>query len=127
MDKRSPLSAQDEAYLIRRKEAGASHQAVANELQCAWETVRKHWQRHRHGRVAGKRGRPQRGVLSTYPPNLRAKLSGLMPVLRTTLRRVPTPWSSAPSVLAISTLSDSPIWAIRVVCSVRLRRPGCRT
>jgi hypothetical protein len=73
MDKRNPLSAQDEAYLIRRKEAGATHQTVANELQCAWETVRKHWQRHRHGRVAGKRGRPKRGVLSTYPPNLRAK------------------------------------------------------
>lgn len=73
MAKRSPLSAQEKARLIERKQAGATHQAVAKELACAWETVRKHWQRHRHGRVAAKRGRPQRGALSTYPPNVRAK------------------------------------------------------
>jgi len=73
MPNRSPLSVEEQAYLIRRKQAGASHQAVAKELQCAWETVRKHWQRQRHGRVAAKRGRPKRGVLSTYPPPVRAK------------------------------------------------------
>jgi hypothetical protein len=73
MAKRSPLSAQEKARLIERKQAGATHQTVANELQCAWETVRKHWQRHRHGRVAAKRGRPKRGVLSTYPAAVRAK------------------------------------------------------
>jgi hypothetical protein len=73
MPNRSPLSAEEQAYLIRRKQSGATHQAVADELQCAWETVRKHWQRHRRGRVAAKRGRPKRGVLSTYPPPVRAK------------------------------------------------------
>lgn len=73
MPNHSPLSAEEQAYLIRRKEAGASHRAVAHELGCAWETVRKHWQRQRRGRVAGKRGRPPRGVLSTYPPEVRAK------------------------------------------------------
>jgi transposase-like protein len=73
MPNRSPLSAEEKAYLIRRKQAGATHQAVANELQCAWETVRKHWQRQRRGRVAAKRGRPKRGALSTYPANVRAK------------------------------------------------------
>jgi hypothetical protein len=73
MAQRSPLSAEDQAYLIRRKQAGASHQTVADELHCARETVRKHWQRQRRGEVAAKRGRPKQGALSTYPPDVRAK------------------------------------------------------
>jgi transposase-like protein len=73
MAQRRPLSAEETRRLIERKQAGASHQAVANELGCAKETVRKHWQRHRRGGVAAPRGRPKRGALSTYPPNVRAK------------------------------------------------------
>jgi hypothetical protein len=77
MPNRGPLSAEEQAYLTRRKASGATHQAVANELGCARETVRKHWRRQRHGRVAAKRGRPKRGVLSSYPADVRAKAIAL--------------------------------------------------
>jgi transposase InsO family protein len=57
-------------YLYRRKRAGASHAVVAQELGCAAETVRKHWQAYRRRQPSGKRGRPASGILSTYPPEL---------------------------------------------------------
>ena len=46
-------------------------------------------------------------------------------VRRITLRKFPTPWSSAPSVLAISRFSESPMWVTREVCSARALRAGC--
>jgi transposase InsO family protein len=71
MEKRSPLSATDRDYLYRRKQQGASHRAVAQELQCSIETVRKHWKAYRHGQARRARGRPARGILSQYPEAVR--------------------------------------------------------
>jgi hypothetical protein len=73
MVKRSALSAEEQAYLIRRKQAGATHRAVADELACARETIRKHWRRHRQGQAVSRRGRPARGALSTFAPEVRSE------------------------------------------------------
>lgn len=67
MSTRQPLSAPEKEFLYRRKQAGASHAEVARELGCARETVRKHWQAYRRDRQPRKRGRPARGILSSYP------------------------------------------------------------
>jgi len=68
---RPPLTRAEQEELIQRKHAGASHAAVAQALHCAPETVRKHWKRLRHGLIRRKRGRPARGILSTYPELIR--------------------------------------------------------
>ena len=68
---RPPLTQAERKYLFQRKQAGASHAAVAQELHCAPETVRKHWKSFRHGQILRKRGRPTRGILSTYPEPIR--------------------------------------------------------
>lgn len=73
MTHRSPLSVDERAYLIRRKQAGATHRQVAAELGCARATARKHWQAYRRGRAPAARGRPRRGVLSTFAPEVRAE------------------------------------------------------
>ncbi len=77
MTHRSPLSVDERAYLIRRKQAGATHRQVAAELGCARATVRKHWQAYRRGRPPAARGRPRRGVLSTFASELRAQAVSL--------------------------------------------------
>lgn len=71
MEKRNPLSAMERDYLYRRKQQGASHRAVAQELKCSIETVRKHWKAYRHGHTRRDRGRPARGILSQYPEAVR--------------------------------------------------------
>lgn len=68
---RPSLTQAERDYLIQRKQAGASHAEVAQELHCAPETVRKRWKHFRHGNSRRKRGRPARGVLSTYPESMR--------------------------------------------------------
>lgn len=67
MIKRQPLSLAEREYLYQRKQAGASHAEVAQELHCSAETIRKKWKAYRRGQLPGKRGRPARGILSTYP------------------------------------------------------------
>lgn len=73
MEKRAPLSLAEKDYLYRRKQAGASHAEVAQELHCARETVRKKWQAFRRGQPQPKRGRPSLGILSTYPAEISQK------------------------------------------------------
>lgn len=68
---RPPLTQTERDYLVRRKQAGASHREVAQELQCAPETVRKQWKHFRHGNSRRRRGRPVSGILSTYPEDIR--------------------------------------------------------
>lgn len=67
---RKPLTAAEREYLQTRRQAGATLAQVASELGCSPETVRKWWRRHRRGQTAPRRGRPCRGVLSTYPTAL---------------------------------------------------------
>jgi transposase InsO family protein len=71
MAKRSPLSVTDCDYLYRRKQQGASHRSVAQELTCSIETVRKHWKAYRQGQPRRVRGRPAHGILSQYPDAVR--------------------------------------------------------
>lgn len=71
MSNRTALDQEELAYLTRRKKAGANHAAVAQELGCARETVRKHWQAIRRGRIPRSPGRPATGILSTYPEEVR--------------------------------------------------------
>lgn len=68
---RPPLTHAERDYLICRKQAGASHRQVAQELRCAPETVRKHWKCFRCGNTRRRRGRPAGGILSTYPEEIR--------------------------------------------------------
>jgi hypothetical protein len=70
MSQRPPLTSAELDDLARRKRAGASHASVAQELGCARETVRKHWQTLRRERSPRPRGRPPSGILSSYPDEL---------------------------------------------------------
>ncbi len=70
MGKRQPLDAGEKAYLWRRKQAGASHRQVAQELGCSLETVRKWWRIARRGGVPRPRGRPASGILSRFPTEI---------------------------------------------------------
>lgn len=74
---RKPLTGAEKAYLRRRKEAGATHQAVAEELGCSTETVKKWWRYERRGTPPRRRGRPAAGALSTYPAEVRATAEAL--------------------------------------------------
>lgn len=68
MTTRKPLTAAEKAYLTLRHTAGATYRLIAQELGCAYETVRKQARRQRaHPATVRSRGRPARGILSTYP------------------------------------------------------------
>ena len=70
MTTRQPLTEAEKAYRAMRRAAGASYRCIAHELNCASETVRKHARRQRDHQVVRARGRPARGMLSTYPTEL---------------------------------------------------------
>ena len=70
MTTRQPLTEAEKAYLAERRAAGATYPDIAHELGCAVETVRKHARRQRDQDVPRARGRPARGILSTYPAEL---------------------------------------------------------
>lgn len=74
---RAPLTQAEWAYIGSQKQAGATLAGIAKELHCARATVRKWWRRTRQGDVPVPRGRPRRGVLSTYPPALIAQAVAL--------------------------------------------------
>jgi hypothetical protein len=67
MTTRSPLTEAEKVYLAERRAAGATYPDIAHDLGCAVVTVRKHVRRHRDPQVSRARGRPARGILSTYP------------------------------------------------------------
>lgn len=73
MSRRGALTETERDYLKRRRAAGATLAMIATELQCAQETVRKWWRREQRGQPVPVRGRPRRGILSTYPPELVAQ------------------------------------------------------
>lgn len=68
MATRPSLTAAEQQHIQMRKQAGATLRQIADELQCAYETVRKWWRRR--GLPPPQRGRPVQGILSTYPPDL---------------------------------------------------------
>lgn len=68
---RAPLTEAEKQQIYEREQAGVSHARVAQELGCSPETVRKWWRRHRRGQAGRCRGRPRRGVLSSYPDEVR--------------------------------------------------------
>ena len=70
MTTRQPLTEAEKAYLAERRAAGATYPSIARDLRCAVETVRKHARRQRDHAVPRARGRPARGILSTYPAEL---------------------------------------------------------
>ena len=73
----APLTAEEKAYIVRRKEAGATLKTIANELHCSVWTVEKWWRMHQRGETPRSRGRPRRGALSTFPEVLRDKAKQL--------------------------------------------------
>ncbi len=68
MTARQPLTEAEKAYLAERRAAGATYPCIAHDLGGAVETVRKHARRQRAQSVPRARGRPARGILSSYPP-----------------------------------------------------------
>ncbi len=71
MTGRAPLTEAEKQQLYKRKQAGATHAVVADELGCSPETVRKWWRCYRQGRPRRRRGRPRTGALGTYPDDVR--------------------------------------------------------
>lgn len=67
MATREELTHAEQEYIRMREQAGATVGTIAVELHCSPETVRKHGCRHRRGQMPPPRGRPPRGILSTYP------------------------------------------------------------
>jgi hypothetical protein len=70
MTTRQPLTEAEKAYLVARRAAGATYRCIAQELNCTYETIRKHARRQRDHQVSRARGRPPHGILSTYPAEL---------------------------------------------------------
>lgn len=67
MTHRVSLSEAEKRLIGQRKAQGVTLPQIATELGCAYETVRKWWRWQRDGRKNRPRGRPKRGILSTYP------------------------------------------------------------
>ena len=70
MTTRPPLTEAEKVYLAERRAAGATYPDIARDLGCAVVTVRQHARRQRDHQVPRARGRPARGILSTYPTEL---------------------------------------------------------
>jgi transposase InsO family protein len=77
MGQRAALSEAEKQYLQRQKGAGVCLRQIAEELHCSTETTRKWWRWLRKGTRPKARGRPKRGILSTYPSALRETLVSL--------------------------------------------------
>jgi len=107
MATRTALSMAEQQYLLSRKHAGASLRTIAAELQCARATVRKHWRRLSKGAVPPPRGRPARGVLSTFPPALIA--------CAVELKRAHPHWG--PAAIRLE-LAAQPTWAAQPLPSL---------
>ena len=73
MTQRVPLSEAEKQLILQRKGEGKSLRQVANELRCSPETTRKWWRCRRDQRTVRRRGRPPRGILSTFPVGVRSE------------------------------------------------------
>ena len=81
MPRREPLSVEERTYVYHQKLQGIPLATLAQELGCSYYTARKWWRRGKkegeQGLRKNRRGRPQRGVLSTYPEALRDEIKRL--------------------------------------------------
>jgi hypothetical protein len=81
MLRREPLSVEERQYIYQQKLRGMPLFVVAEQLGCSYYTARKWWRRGRQEGERGlqrvRRGRPRRGVLSTYPRALREAIKRL--------------------------------------------------
>ena len=66
-----PLTADEKAYIVRRKKAGGKLKDIAEELHCSIWTVEKWWRYHDKGITPRPRGRPRQGPLSTFSEEVR--------------------------------------------------------
>jgi len=73
MTTRAPLTEAEKEHIYQRKQQGATLKTIAREVSCSPETARKWWRYCRDGKQPRARGRPRRGILSTYPEQLREK------------------------------------------------------
>jgi transposase-like protein len=71
MTARVPLTEAEKQYICERKQQGATLSKIAQELVCAQETARKWWRYQRDGKQPRARGRPRKGILSTYREEVR--------------------------------------------------------
>jgi transposase-like protein len=71
MTGRVPLTEAEKQQIYQRKQGGATHAAIAHELGCSAETVRKWWRYYRVARPRRRRGRPSLGALGAYPDAVR--------------------------------------------------------
>jgi transposase InsO family protein len=69
---RKALTKAEKEHICRRKQEGATHSQVAEELNCSPETIKKWWAYERQGKVPQPRGRPKQGALSSYSEQIRA-------------------------------------------------------
>lgn len=73
MSQRTPLTQAEKQWISQRKATGESLMQISVELHCSPMTVRKWWRCERDQRQVRARGRPKRGVLSTFPAPVREK------------------------------------------------------
>jgi hypothetical protein len=72
MAQRKALTESEKGCILMWKRQGISLAQMAQWLNCSCITVRKWWRRQRDHQPARPRGRPKRGILSSYPEALRS-------------------------------------------------------
>lgn len=77
MNRREPLTEAEKNYIYEQKLSGRRLADIAAELECTYSTARKWWRYRRDGTKPRPRGRPAKGVLSTYPEAVRQKAIAL--------------------------------------------------
>jgi transposase-like protein len=77
MATRAPLTEAEKEYIYERKQEGASLTKIGDALGCAYETARKWWRHQRDGTRPRPKGRPRRGILSSYPAAIRERAIAL--------------------------------------------------
>jgi transposase InsO family protein len=70
MIQRAPLTEAEKQYLLQGKRAGTRLCQLAEDLHCALITARKWWRHGRDQTQPRRRGRPAKGILSSYPTEL---------------------------------------------------------
>ncbi|HVM72860.1 MAG TPA: hypothetical protein VMT91_13945 [Anaerolineales bacterium] len=75
------LTNEDHEKIYMRKESGERLQEIADDLKISYECARKWWRRGKRGGLAGlvfkKRGRPIKGILSEFAPEVRTAILNL--------------------------------------------------
>jgi len=67
MGQRAALTEGEKELIWTEKQKGVRLRQISQELRCSIETVRKWYRYARDGRISQKRGRPRRGIGSSYP------------------------------------------------------------